>query len=163
MLSRGIIRAISISSQKGTKKTNVSKARLKKDYGLVGDAHAGCSNRQISLLAIESIDKIRHKGLDVKPGDFAENITTEGINLNKLSLGEKLRIGKGIILEVSQIGKRCHTRCEIFYKAGNCIMPKEGIFARVLRGGFIKEGDAIYVQSRDSNHKRQVCRRKADG
>lgn len=139
----GIIKAISISKEKGTKKHNVSQAILKKNYGILGDAHAGTKNRQVSLLAEESIEKMKDKGLKVGPGDFAENITTKGIDLLKLRLGDKLRIGKNALLEISQIGKVCHTRCHIYYQVGDCVMPKEGIFAKVIRGGVIKVGDEI--------------------
>ncbi len=138
----GIVKAISISKEKGTKKSNVLRAILKEGFGIVGDAHAG-SVRQVSLLAEESIGKMRQKGLNVKPGDFAENITTKGIDLSKLEIGTKVKIGQSAILEISQIGKVCHTRCDIYFKAGDCIMPKEGIFARVLKGGIIKPGNKI--------------------
>lgn len=130
--------------KKQTKKVNVGDACLKENYGITGDAH-GDSNtrRQVSLLAIESINKMRYLGLDVNPGDFAENITTEGIDLTILPVGTKLLLGEKIILEVTQIGKECHTRCAIYYQAGDCVMPKEGIFARVIKGGTIKSGDKI--------------------
>jgi len=138
------IRAISISKEKGQKKRNVNLVVLKEDYGIVGDAHAG-SDRQISLLAEESIKKMKDKGLNVEPGDFAENITTCGIDLLGLKIGTKIEIGKSVILEVSQIGKECHTRCDIYIRAGDCVMPKEGIFANVLKGGIIKPGDRLEV------------------
>jgi len=112
---------------------------------LEGDAHAGNWHRQISLLSIESIQKMRDKGLDVGPGNFAENITTQGIDLLKLPIGTKLTIGKHALLEVTQIGKICHARCAIFYEAGDCVMPKEGIFARVLIDGIIEIEDEIKV------------------
>ena len=118
-------------------------AVLKEDFGIVGDAHAGTPKRQVSLLAIESVEKMRAKGLKVNPGDFAENITTEGIDLLGLKIGDSLRLGREVILELSQIGKECHTRCNIYYQAGDCVMPKEGIFARVVKGGEIKAGDGI--------------------
>ena len=139
----GKIQAISVSKEKGVKKTNVDSALLKEDFGIVGDAHAGTKMRQVSLLAIESIKKMQEKGLKVKPGDFAENITTEGIDLLKLKLKDKVKIGSDIVLEISQIGKVCHTRCAIYYQAGDCVMPKEGIFAKVISGGEIKVGDKI--------------------
>ena len=126
----------------------MKEALLKTGYGIEGDAHASSAwHRQVSLLAVESIKKMRDKGLDVKPGDFAENITTEGIDLLSLSVGTQLMIGEGIEVEVSQIGKQCHTRCAIYYQAGDCVMPKEGIFARVLSGGVIKTGDRIMAGS----------------
>ena len=139
----GKIIAISVSEKKGVKKNNISKAELKDDFGIVGDAHSGTKNRQVSLLAIESIEKMKEKGLKVKPGDFAENITTEGLDLLSLKLGDKLRIGTDVLLGISQIGKVCHTRCAIYYQAGDCVMPKEGMFARVIKGGEIGVGDNI--------------------
>lgn len=142
---KGKIKAISISAKKGTKKTNVPKAEVKIDFGIVGDAHGGNWHRQISLLAIESIDKMIARGAKVSPGDFAENITTEGIELPKLPIGSMLKIGGGIKLEVTQIGKECHSRCEIFKQVGDCIMPREGIFAKVIKAGIIKNGDSIEV------------------
>jgi MOSC domain-containing protein YiiM len=141
--------AISISKEKGVKKTNVPQAKVVKDFGLEGDAHGGPSSskghRQVSLLALESIDKMRAKGLTVGPGDFAENLTLLGLDLTSLSLGAQLKLGKNVLLEISQLGKECHTPCAIFYAAGDCVMPKEGVFARVLRGGTVKVGDSIKV------------------
>jgi len=136
--------AVCSSKEKGTKKEVVAKSFLKEDYGLVGDAHADYnSHRQVSLLAIESIDKMRGLGFDVNPGDFAENLTTEGIDLTFLPIGTRLSVGKEIILEITQIGKECHVGCAIFRQIGKCIMPKEGVFARVIRGGSVKAGDII--------------------
>jgi len=136
--------AVCSSKEKGTKKEVVAKSFLKEDYGLVGDAHADYnSHRQVSLLAIESIDKMRSLGLNVNPGDFAENLTTEGIDLTVLPIGTRLSVGKGIILEITQIGKECHVGCASFRQVGKCIMPKEGVFARVIRGGSVKAGDII--------------------
>lgn len=143
---KGKIISVNISEKKGERKTPVHEAVINENYGIVGDAHSSPEwHRQVSLLAIESIDKMRAKGLDVNPGDFAENITTGGIDLLALPIGTKLEIGKEVIGEVSQIGKECHTRCQIYYQAGDCVMPKEGIFIRVLRGGTVKVGDAINV------------------
>ncbi len=142
---KGRIRAISISTKKGTKKTNVPEAEMKIDFGIVGDAHGGNWHRQVSLLAIESIDKMVAMGAKVSPGDFAENITTEGIELPKLPIGSRLKIGSGIMFEVTQIGKECHSRCEIFKQIGDCIMPREGIFAKVKKNGTMKVGDTIEV------------------
>src|SRR5512147_2196726 len=136
--------AVSISKNKGERKTPVPQVELRIDHGLVGDAHAGEWHRQVSLLATESIGKMRALGLDVDSGDFAENITTSGIDLVTLPIGTRLALGDAVI-EVTQIGKECHTRCAIYYQAGDCVMPKEGIFARVLRGGVIKPGDRIEV------------------
>lgn len=140
----GKIIAISVSDKKGVKKNNVRLATLKEDFGIIGDAHAGTKNRQVSLLALESIKKMQEKGLKVKPGDFAENITTEGFDLLSPELGDRFRIGKDVELQISQIGKVCHTRCNIYYQAGDCVMPKEGIFVKVLKGGRIKVGDGIH-------------------
>ncbi|MBK5274789.1 MAG: MOSC domain-containing protein [Desulfuromonadales bacterium] len=134
--------AVCISENKGQRKTPVAAVELRENHGIVGDAHAGEWHRQVSLLASESIDKMRALGLDVDSGDFAENITTSGIELVSLPVGSRLQIGAAL-LEVTQIGKECHTRCAIFYQAGDCVMPKEGIFARVIQGGTIKPGDAI--------------------
>jgi len=147
----GKVVAVNISQEKGTRKTNVVQSCLVPEFGLQGDAHAGKWHRQVSLLAMESIAKMVRLGLKVGPGDFAENITTEGLDLLKLPVGTKMRIGASSLLEVTQIGKVCHTRCAIYYQAGDCVMPKEGIFARVLSGGAIKVGDGIHVLSRDSD------------
>mgnify|MGYP001580569386 CR=1 FL=1 len=141
----GSIIAISTSKKKGEKKKNILSACLKENFGIIGDAHAGNWHRQVSLLAIESINKIIEKGLKVKPGDFAENITTEGIILKDLLIGTKIQIGENILLEVTQIGKICHSPCAIYYSVGDCVMPKEGIFAKVLQGGEIKTGDKISI------------------
>ncbi len=144
-ITEGRIRAISVSKERGVQKVNVPDAELKAGFGLVGDAHAGPWHRQVSLLGIESIEKMIAKGAKVSPGNFAENITTEGIDLLKLSLGSRLRLGKSVELEVTQFGKECHSRCEIFEQVGDCIMPREGIFARVTKAGRIQVGDLIEV------------------
>lgn len=138
------VKAVCISKEKGMKKQNVGIAALKENFGIIKDAHAG-SLRQVSLLAGESIEKMKEKGLAVKFGDFAENIVTSGIDLKNLGLATKIKIGKNAILEITQIGKVCVSRCAIYYKTGDCIMPKEGIFARVLKGGIIKAGDRLEV------------------
>ena len=138
--------SINISDKKGVRKKAVDSAVLKDNFGIEGDAHASDKwHRQVSLLATESIKKKTDKGLDVGPGDFAENITTEGINLPNLPVGTKMIIGEGIEVEVSQIGKLCHNRCAIYEQAGDCVMPREGIFVKVLKGGTIKTGDEIKV------------------
>jgi MOSC domain-containing protein YiiM len=139
--------AVCQSEKKGTSKTPVAEIVVKEDYGVVGDAHADCqTHRQVSLLAIESIDKMRNKGFDfLQPGDFAENITTKDIDLSSLPLGTRLNAGKEVILEMTQIGKECHAACAIRQQVGDCIMPREGIFARVIRGGRVKAGDTIKV------------------
>lgn len=134
--------AVCISENKGERKTPVASVELRENHGIVGDAHAGEWHRQVSLLASESIEKMRKMGLDVDSGDFAENITTQGIDLPALPVGTRLAVGEAL-LEVTQIGKECHTRCAIYHQAGDCVMPKEGIFARVIIGGVVRPGDAI--------------------
>jgi MOSC domain-containing protein YiiM len=141
----GKIISVNISKDKGEKKHNIQKCMLIKDKGLKDDAHAGFMHRQVSLLAQESINKIKNMGIDVVPGDFAENLTTEGIDLPSLPIGTKLLVGDGIILRVTQIGKECHARCAIFQQVGDCVMPREGIFTEVLTEGEIKIGDTIKV------------------
>ncbi|GAW93360.1 MOSC domain-containing protein [Calderihabitans maritimus] len=145
----GRIVAVSVSERKGQKKSNISRGELVPEFGLKGDAHAGPGNRQVSLLAMESIEKMRQRGLEVKPGDFAENITTEGIDLVSLPVGTKMRMGPTALVEVTQIGKQCHERCAIYYQAGDCVMPREGIFVRVIKGGYICPGDIIEVVEDD--------------
>jgi len=138
--------AVCRSDKKGTRKEDVKKGLLKDDFGLVGDAHADCcTHRQVSLLAVESIDQMRALGLELKPGDFAENLTTEGIDLMSLPVGTRMSVGKQVVLEVTQIGKECHAGCAIYQQVGKCIMPEEGVFARVIRGGAVKSGDLIEV------------------
>ncbi len=139
----GRIVAVSVSDRKGVKKTNIEQGLLIANFGLEGDAHGGDWHRQISLLARESIDKIRAKGLDVAPGDFAENITTSGFALEELPIGTRLRLGTEALVEITQIGKVCHNRCAIFHQVGDCVMPREGVFARILKGGSIRPGDTI--------------------
>jgi len=134
--------AVCISENKGERKKPVESVELRINHGIVGDAHAGEWHRQVSLLAQESIDKMVALGLDVSAGDFAENITTQGIDLVALPIGSRLQIGE-TLLEVTQIGKECHTRCAIFYQAGDCVMPKEGIFAKVISAGVIRSGDTV--------------------
>ena len=141
---KGTVVAVCTSAKKGARKKNVGTAMLLPGLGLEGDAHAGFMHRQVSLLALESIQKMQAQGLDVHPGDFAENITTEGLELYSLPVGTRLQAGE-TLLEVSQIGKECHTRCAIYYQAGDCVMPKEGIFAIVLTGGKLSVGDVVEV------------------
>jgi len=143
------ILSVNISDQKGEKKRNVGAARALADRGLENDAHIGMAIRQISLLAAESIEKIRQKGLNVQYGDFAENLTTQGIELYTLPLGTKLKIGGDVILEVTQIGKTCLAPCAIYHAVGDCVMPKEGIFVRVLSEGVIAVGDEITIGDPD--------------
>lgn len=138
------VEAVCISENKGERKKPVEAVELRENHGIVGDAHAGEWHRQVSLLATESIDKMRKLGLDVDAGDFAENITTKGIELVSLPIGTRLQVGPAL-LEVTQIGKECHTRCAIYYQAGDCVMPKEGIFARVINGGVVRPTDRIAV------------------
>jgi MOSC domain-containing protein YiiM len=141
------ITSINISPKKGTFKQPVNQAELRVDFGIVGDAHAGNWHRQISLLAQESIDKMTALGLsDLVPGMFAENITTQGMELFTLPVGTRLKLGECLV-EVTQIGKECHQHCEIYKKVGQCIMPHEGIFVKVLIPGVVCVGDAITVEA----------------
>jgi MOSC domain-containing protein YiiM len=141
------IESIAISKKKGTRKTRVEETELIKDHGVDGDAHAGPWHRQVSFLSAESIQKARERGLDVTFGDFAENIATYGIDWLNIPIGTRLTVGDTAIVEITQIGKECHNRCAIYYMAGDCIMPREGIFARVIEGGRIRRGDAISIIS----------------
>lgn len=145
----GRIVAVCTSEKKGQRKKNVDQGYMTPNHGLEGDAHAGEWHRQISLLALESIKKMQDKGLDVGPGDFAENLTTEGIDLVSLPVGAKVSIGKTIIGRVTQIGKECHDRCAIYYQAGDCVMPREGIFIEILEAGPVQVGDKIEMISDD--------------
>jgi molybdopterin adenylyltransferase len=146
-ISSGKVVAISISKKKGKPKTNVQSAKLIENFGIEGDVHAGNWHRQISFLALESIDKMREKGLpNLRPGAFAENITTEFLKLPELEIGTRVKIGKDAELEITQIGKECHSKCAIYFRVGDCVMPREGIFARVIRGGDIFAGDEIVIQ-----------------
>lgn len=138
--------AVCTSEKKGEKKTDIVCGLLKEDFGLEGDAHSSAgSHRQLSLLSMTSIEKMRKLGADVGPGDFAENLTVEGAELvlYKLPIGKQLKVGKDIILEVTQIGKECHDHCAIFKQVGTCVMPREGIFTRIIKGGQVKAGDEI--------------------
>jgi MOSC domain-containing protein YiiM len=138
------VKAISISDRKGIRKNNIDTGELLADFGLAGDAHGGDWHRQVSLLAQESIEKMRAKGLDVVAGNFAENITTEGIDLSALPVGAHLTVGETEMV-ISQLGKICHHRCAIYHQAGDCVMPREGVFAVVRRGGVIRVGDEIRI------------------
>ena len=140
----GSIVAVSVSKNKGERKTPAESVHLRENFGIIGDAHAGDWHRQVSLLAEESIEKMIALGLTVGPGDFAENLTTRGVDLVNLPIGTRLGIGP-VVLEISQIGKVCHTRCAIFYQAGDCVMPKEGVFATVVSGGVIRPEDEIQL------------------
>ena len=142
-MSQGKIIAVCTSRKKGTPKTDVGSGFLEEGFGLTGDAHGGDWHRQVSLLATEQIQTMRDKGLDVKAGSFAENITTEGFNLDAVKVGDRIKVGSSALLEVTQIGKECHTRCAIYHTVGECIMPEQGVFARVLKGGEVRVGDPI--------------------
>jgi len=136
------IHALSVSASKGTPKTNVSAVELVAGHGIAGDAHAGDWHRQVSLLALESIAKMQARGAEVGPGAFAENVTTEFLDVAHLQVGDRLALGEAE-LEVTQIGKECHDRCEIYRQVGDCVMPREGAFARVVKGGRVQVGDPI--------------------
>lgn len=138
--------SVNTSPAKGERKTPVVSARLVEDMGIEGDAHAGTKARQISLLASESIERMTSRGMRLGPGDFAENVTTEGVDLTALAVGTRLALGGGIEVEVTQIGKECHGRCAIYDKAGDCVMPREGIFAKVIKGGVLKPGDEGWIR-----------------
>ena len=144
---RARVVAVNVSAMKGTKKTPVEQIALRVGVGVEGDAHAGHEHRQVSLLSLESIAQMQRLGLAVGPGDFAENITTQGIELAKLPLGTRLTLGSAVV-NVTQIGKVCHERCAIYYQAGDCVMPKEGIFAEVLRGGCVASGSPLIAWPR---------------
>ena len=142
----GHITAVCLSLKKQTRKNNVNKGLLVDNYGLLNDAHASTTyHRQVSLLSQKSIDKMKDKGLELQAGDFGENLTTSGIDLNLLDIGNHIKVGKTAILEITQKGKTCHNPCEIFHQVGDCIMPRDGVFARVIKGGKVETGDKIEV------------------
>ncbi|NIA31621.1 MAG: MOSC domain-containing protein [Actinobacteria bacterium] len=143
----GFIEAICISDKKGVVKKEISRAEMRADWGIVGDAHAGKWHRQVSLLAGESIDRVKQLMPDLARGAFAENIITRGVELTSLKIGARLAIGDNIVLEVTQIGKKCHHGCVIKQTTGDCIMPREGIFARVIRGGVLSPGLPARIQT----------------
>ena len=170
----GRLVSVNISSRKGVAKEPVAEARLRPDQGVVGDAHSGPGLRQVSLLARESIDRQRrvfqerqargrppaqcNKGydasLELRPGSFAENLTIEGLDLPRLPLGTRLQVGSEVVLEISQIGKKCHVGCAIFEALGDCVMPREGVFATVVTGGVVRPGDEVRIdESGHSDHK----------
>ena len=140
-----VVKAVCLSQKKGTVKTPVPAIELRKSHGVVGDAHAGDWQRQVSLLGIESVDKLRSSFPDIPPGAFAENILTEGLVLHEMAIGTRLRVG-GALLEITQIGKECHNDCQIRKTIGDCVMPREGVFAIVLEGASVKAGDTIAVE-----------------
>jgi len=136
--------SVCISERKGVQKQPVDQVELKENHGIVGDAHAGEWDRQISLLAVESVDKMRNLGAVLESGAFGENINTQGIDLLSLPIGTRLQVGT-TLLEVTKIGKECHHHCAIYHQVGDCVMPREGIFARVLKGGSVKAGDMVSI------------------
>ena len=140
---KGTTVAVCTSKKKGIRKRSVEEAELKVDWGIVGDAHADDWHRQVSLLALESIEKMHALGLNVGPGSFAENLTTQGLDLLSLPIGSQVRVGDEVILEITQHGKICHDHCAIYHQVGDCVMPREGIFAKVIKGGQVKAGDTI--------------------
>jgi len=144
--TQGKIKAISISTQKGISKINVKEAKLIKGHGIEGDIHSGKWHRQVSFLAFESIEKMRKLGFpNLRPGSFAENITTQDIDIQNIKEGTRIKIGEDAELKVTQIGKECHSKCSINIEIGDCIMPREGVFTKVTKGGIIKIGDNILV------------------
>lgn len=134
------VRSINVSAEKGVKKQPVARASFVAHVGIEGDAHAASGERQLSLLAMESIAKVRALGIDAQPGNFAENITTEGIELHTLSIGTRLTIDNTVLIEITRIGKECHAPCAIARQAGDCVMPREGVFAKILAGGTLEPG-----------------------
>lgn len=138
----GKVMAVNISEKRGTQKVNVHTAKLIENYGLENDAHAGNWHRQVSLLSYEKIEEFKAKGAPVQDGAFGENLIVQGFDFKTLPVGTKLKCND-VILEITQIGKKCHNGCEIFQIMGDCIMPREGVFARVLHGGVISEGDEM--------------------
>lgn len=140
----GKVIAVCISPEKGTQKKNVGQALFVEDFGIQGDAHAGKWHRQVSLLSYDKIREFRERGAEVEDGAFGENLVVEGIDFRTLPVGTRLQCGE-VVLEMTQIGKECHHGCQIFQKMGECIMPREGVFARVVHGGVIKMGDVMQV------------------
>lgn len=145
MAEQGQVIAVNVSEKRGEVKHNVPEAYIKSDWGIETDAHAGDWHRQVSLLSLSSVEKMRNLGAKVNFGDFAENITVAGVEVSKLPVGKRLKVGEAL-LEVTQIGKECHNKaCAIKKQVGTCVMPKEGIFARVLSSGLVRVGDSIEV------------------
>jgi MOSC domain-containing protein YiiM len=144
----GYIEAICISEEKGTVKQEISTAVLRPDWGIEGDAHAGNWHRQVSLLAGESIDGVREMIPELERGAFAENLIIRDMDLRELTVGTQLEVGASIVLEITQIGKECHNRCAILAITGDCIMPREGLFAKVVRGGSLDPGDSILIHEK---------------
>lgn len=146
--NQGIIRQICISSRRGTPKTSVGEALLVADWGIQNDAHAGKWNRQVSILPSETIEEFKRKGADVVPGSFGENLILEGISLQQIRIGQRISVGE-CLLEITQVGKECHHHCAIYKKMGDCIMPRAGVFARVVSGGIIRTGDRAVLMTED--------------
>jgi TatD DNase family protein len=142
----GTVRAVCLSAEKGTAKRAVGQAEFVVQHGIKGDAHAGNWHRQVSLLSVQKIDAFRSRGAEVSDGDFGENLVVEGIDFSSLPVGTILRCGE-VVLEMTQIGKECHNHCAIFKRMGDCIMPREGVFARVIHGGVIKTGDEMRIEA----------------
>jgi MOSC domain-containing protein YiiM len=147
--------SIAISKKKGTRKTPVEAVEVVKDHGILGDAHAGPWERQISFLASEQIHEARSRGLNVDFGDFAENVATEGVDWKLLPLGTRVKLGQEVVVEITKIGKECHKKCAIYYQAGDCIMPREGVFARVIEGGTLRSGDEIEIIAQEMSEENQ--------
>ncbi len=143
------IESLALSRKKGTRKTVVAEVVLVENHGLEGDAHAGDWHRQVSFLSAENIEKAREQGLDVTFGDFAENIATRGVDWKNVPVGTQVRLGETALVEITQIGKECRKKCAVYYMAGDCIMPREGVFAKVLKGGALRAGDRVEIVSRD--------------
>jgi len=141
----GRVEAVNTSRKKGTVKTPVERVELRVEHGVVGDAHAGPWHRQVSLLAVEAIEGALHGAIPEVAGRFAENLAVRDLPPEAFLVGTKLRVGASVVLEITQIGKECHTRCAIYKQTGDCIMPKQGLFARVLEGGFVEAGDPVEV------------------
>ena len=141
----GIIKAVCISEKRGTVKKNINEVKVIKDFGLEGDAHAGKWHRQVSLLSYDKIQEFRARGAEVEDGAFGENLVVEGFDFANLPVGTRFRCND-VVLEMTQIGKKCHQGCAIFQKMGDCIMPREGVFTRVLHGGIIHEGDELIIE-----------------
>jgi len=142
-MTEGTVVAVCISKRKGTPKTDVGSGHVEEGFGFASDAHGGDWHRQVSLLSVEQIATMKEKGLEVGPGSFAENLTTKDFDLGSVKVGDRLKVGESVILEVTQIGKECHTKCAIYHKVGECIMPEQGVFAKVVKGGDVKSGDSI--------------------
>ncbi len=146
-MQKGIVKAVCISENKGTAKTDRQEALLIENFGLQDDAHAGNWHRQVSLLSYEEVEAFRKRGADVADGAFGENLLVSGIDFKRLPIGTLLNCQE-VELEITQIGKKCHSECEIFHQVGDCIMPREGVFAVVKKGGKIKTGDEMYVREK---------------